>query len=102
VDFTDITNAIECTITNQGTNWQIEITNFTYNESYGDGLIMIQLLVTNPYDSGWTNHWTCRTFTDDNPLMIHDYSTSAYGRTWVGKYIPYPNLFRVYRNTVSF
>lgn len=35
-------------------------------------------------------------------LMIHDYQTSAYGRTWVGKYIPYPNLFRVYRNTVSY
>lgn len=34
--------------------------------------------------------------------MIHDYQTSAYGRTWVGKYIPYPNLFRVYRNTVSY
>lgn len=34
--------------------------------------------------------------------MINNYSTTAYGRTWVGKYIPYPNLFRVYRNTISY
>lgn len=34
--------------------------------------------------------------------MIIDYQTTGYGRTWVGKYVPYPNLFRVFRNTVSF
>lgn len=65
IDFTDITNEIKCTIIKQATNWLIEVTNFYFNEyaNNNDGLIILEFLITNPYDSGWTKDWTCRTFT---------------------------------------
>ncbi|KAL4449717.1 hypothetical protein ABPG74_008090 [Tetrahymena malaccensis] len=101
VDFNNISNDIKCNISYQTSNWFIEITNFYYDEVNEDGLIILELMITNPYNAGWTTDWVCRTFSA-NQLQINNLSYTANGKTWVGKFIPFPNLFRVYRNTVSF
>ncbi|KAL4501728.1 hypothetical protein ABPG72_018779 [Tetrahymena utriculariae] len=101
IDFNDIQNKIKCTITKLAQNWIIEISNFKYKASQALGLIILEFLIHNPYDSGWTKQWQCRTFAH-NDLEIHDNNQNADGRVWVGQHIPYPNLFRVYRNTISF
>lgn len=66
-----------------------------------DGLLIIELLIMNPYNSGWTSDWKCKTYAMDEK-KIHDFNTAANGKTWVGDFVPFPNLFRVYRNTISF
>ncbi|EWS71333.1 hypothetical protein TTHERM_000331066 (macronuclear) [Tetrahymena thermophila SB210] len=101
VDFNNISNDIQCKISYQTTNWFIEITNFNYNENFEDGLIILELMITNPYNAGWTTDWVCRTFSA-NSLQINNLNYNANGKTWVGKFVPFPNLFRVYRNTFSF
>lgn len=58
-------------------------------------------MITNPYNAGWTTDWVCRTFSA-NSLQINNLNYNANGKTWVGKFVPFPNLFRVYRNTFSF
>jgi hypothetical protein len=60
----------------------------------------------NPATPKWTGAWHCITYASDTDLLLKIDEDSpigtARGETWVGELIPYPNLFRVYRNTISF
>ncbi|EGR29559.1 hypothetical protein IMG5_153310 [Ichthyophthirius multifiliis] len=96
----DLNDNIKCTIIYQ-TTWLIKITNFKFKNINDDGLLVLELLIMNPYISGWTNQWKCKTYAMDEQ-KIHDLNYQAEGSTWVGDFVPFPNLFRVYRNTVSF
>ena len=109
VDMAHPENPIVCQVTPGASNYLIEIYNFgTYN---GDGWLMLSLDLKNPATVGWTNYWTAETYgsqpvgaTPADLTMILDSSVSAGNNdaiTWVGVK-PFPNLFRVYRNKVSY
>ena len=114
VDMTNPGNPIKCVIStyfdpvSTNTVHLIEIYNFgTYN---GDGWLMISLDITNPSTPGWTSDWSMITYASQPTItpyapadltMIQDDCTGTQAETWVGA-LPYPNLFRVYRNTVGY
>lgn len=103
-DIGDPNNQIVCkvTVTNPSTlTYLIEIYNFgTYK---GDGWFIIDLEMKNPAAPKWTGQWTAITYhTQPNSWDQTKIMDSGGGAiTWVGK-LPFPNLYRVYRNTISF
>ena len=103
VDMSIPEDPIKCEITIRATDYLIEVYNFgTYN---GDGWLMLSLDIKNPLTEGWTQPWSVITYASQPPsadlTMVQDNSSSAEAITWVGAR-PYPNLFRVYRNTKSY
>jgi hypothetical protein len=93
-DPNNINDQIQCTITDMTTQYRITIMNF--GDYQGDGFIVIELLMKNPITPRWTAEWKCFTFADiiDDGVgnwLAMDYNWAAYGRTWVGKNVPFPN-----------
>ena len=103
-DIGDPNNKIVCKVTvTDAVNliYLIEIYNFgTYQ---GDGWFIIDLEMKNPAIPRWTSQWTAITYhTQPNSWDSTKIMDSGGGAvTWIGK-LPFPNLYRVYRNTISF
>lgn len=97
-------NPIQCVISPYaGSKWLFEIYNFTFNT---DGWFIFDVTVTNPPTPRFTGTWDIRSidnYAGASTLFarIIDYRGNSDGRAWIGA-LPFPNLFRVYINTVSF
>lgn len=97
-------NPIQCNVTSLGASgWLFEFWNFTYRQ---DGWFIFDIDLTNPPTPRHTPTWNIRTI--DNYAgsatilgRVIDANTNANGSVWVG-IKTFPNLFRVYINTVSF
>jgi len=101
-DVNDPFNPVQCVITPQSPGYLIEVYNFTW----GDGWFILDLVLTNPTTPRFTGRWTATSYdnyngSNTNYTRIMDRRTNLDGTTWVGVK-PFPNLFRVYRNTKSF
>lgn len=100
---------ITCKITARASDFLIEVYNFGLYA--GDGWLMLNLDLKNPTTAGWTKGWTAITYGNqpidststaaDLTMILDETPGSSDAKTWVGVK-PFPNLFRVYRNTVSY
>ncbi len=93
-DPNNINDPILCTVTDMTTQYRITIMNF--GDYLGDGFIVIELLMKNPTTPRWTREWSCLTFADivddgSGNWLSMDINWTAFGRTWVGKNVPFPN-----------
>ncbi|CAD8140771.1 unnamed protein product [Paramecium octaurelia] len=106
-DPADLDNKITCVITKLPApidKWLIEIDNFQTYQGHGeDQWMIIDFNLTNPNSEKWTGSWYGKTYESSTNLSyVIDESKGTDGQTWVGESVKQPNLFRVWRNTISY